>query len=65
VHLISASRLVYTGAGVSQSYFGIKNAYAALVIPAKGGLYGVKSGMSISLLVYVPLGGSPYAVFSN
>ena len=50
-HLISASSLIYTGAGVPQSYFGIKNAYAALVIPAKGGFYGVKSGMSISLLV--------------
>ena len=64
-HLISVSSLSYSGTGITQSYFGVNNAYATSAVPAKGGFYGVRSGMSISLLVYVPLGGSPYAVFSN
>ena len=63
-HLISVSSLSYSGTGITQSYFGVNNAYATSAVPAKGGFYGVRSGMSISLLVYVPLGGSPYAVFS-
>ena len=63
-HLISVSSLSYSGTGITQSYFGVNNAYAASAVPANGGFYGVRNGMSISLLVYVPMGGSPYAVFS-
>lgn len=63
-HLTSVSSLAYSGTGITQSYFGVNSANATSAIPANGGFYGVRSGMSISLMVYVPMSGSPYAVFS-
>ena len=64
-HLYSVSGLYYSG-NITMSSFGINIANAkGTGNAAYGGFAGTKlsTGNTISLLVYVPVGGSPYATF--
>ena len=63
-HLTSMSNLYVSGGSVTQNAFGISIVHASASVPAKGGFSGIVGLTSVSLYLYVPMGGSPYAVFS-
>ena len=60
-HLLNVNSLIFAG---TVNSFGVFSSDASASNPAAGGLYGIKNGIYVSLLVYVPIGSSPYAKFN-